>query len=76
MWIIEPKLPKIVNKNKIVEILENAEGRLLEMSCSTSGIIFDKPDSPYRDSNLSEEMKIQINEDRISRMLASDILDE
>lgn len=56
--------------------MDNAEGRLLELSCSTSGIIFDKPDSPYREVGLNEESRSQLNEDRISRMLATDILDD
>lgn len=56
--------------------MDNAEGRLLELSCSTSGIIFDKHDSPYREVGLNEESRSQLNEDRISRMLATDILDD
>jgi hypothetical protein len=56
--------------------LENAEGRLLELSCSSSGIIFDKSESPYREFNLDEGTKIQMNEEKISRMLANEILDD
>ena len=48
----------------------------MELSCSSSGIIFDKPDSPYREFGLNEEAKTQLNEERISRMLANEILDD
>lgn len=49
---------------------------MLELSCASSGIIFDKPDSPYRDFSLGEEARNQLNEERISRMLANEILDD
>lgn len=63
-WICEPKLPRPLSysKGKVEQILESAESRLLDLTCSSSGLIFDKPDSPYREFELSEEHRVQLNE--------------
>jgi hypothetical protein len=60
----------------VQQILESAEIRILELACSSAGIIFDKAESPYYEYDLNEEQKLQLNEQKISGMLASEILDD
>ena len=64
-------MPKTISMKRIPEMFENAENRLLDLACSPSGIIYEKHDSPYREASLTEECKYQLNEERISRMLAN-----
>lgn len=45
---------------------------MLETVSFLGGILFDKDDSPYSPM-LTEEHRLQINEDRLSRILATEL---
>lgn len=53
-----------------------AADRLYVQATVMAGIIFDKEDSPVKKALILDETKREVNEERMSRMLANMLLDE
>lgn len=51
--------------------MNNAIGRLLQLTSFVGGVIFQKDDSPFGGGAIEEEYKQQVNQERLSRMLAN-----
>lgn len=52
-WITETKIMKTIKRNKITYHLNRASNRLLDLAQVVSGIIFEKPDSPFAQADLN-----------------------
>ena len=73
IWEVEPRIKNItITDATLQNHLELAASKVLETVSFMGGILFDKEDSPYSPM-LAEEHKLQINEDRLSRILATEL---
>lgn len=74
-WII-PRSPfRPVTPNTLEARLLSAQERLLDLTLMVGGIIFDKVDGPFAQADFSEEERLRINEERLSRILATELLE-
>lgn len=69
-------IEKKIENNNIPKILKTATDKTLEWGSYLCGIIFDKEDSPFLNAYmLDEEYVTHIKEDRLSRMLAGEVVE-
>ena len=55
--------------------LHNAQETLLDLTLMVGGVIFEKPDGPFAQADFNDEEKHRINEERLSRILATELLE-
>ena len=74
-WVTETKVFRRVTRAGLKKRFKSAEERLFELTMMVGGIIFEKPDSPFANAEFSLEDRHRINEERLSRILATELLE-
>jgi hypothetical protein len=74
-WVTETKMMRTITQPKIAHHMRRAENRLLELTQMVGGLIFEKADSPFANTDLSDEQMHMMNEERLSRILATELLE-